>query len=79
MGDEKDYIGLNKILNEDILFKKISFDDFFKGARETEESKALNEAANNAILTDEEIAEINYKYNRDWSILGGQVVGAEYG
>jgi hypothetical protein len=56
----------------------ISFDDFFKGAKETKESKDLNEAANRAILTDEEIAEINYKNNRDWSILGGQVVGSEY-
>ena len=56
----------------------ISFDDFFKDAKETKESKALNEAANRAILTDEEIAEINYKHNRDWSILAHQVPGAEY-
>ena len=58
--------------------KIISFDDFFEEAKETKESKDLNDAANRAILTDEEIAEINYKNNRDWSILGGQVVGAEY-
>ena len=56
----------------------ISFDDLFKGAKETKESKNLNKAANHAILTDEEIAEINYKHNRDWSILSGQVVGCEY-
>ena len=41
-------------------------------------SKELNEAANRAILTDEEIAEINYKHNLDWSILAHQVPGAEY-
>jgi hypothetical protein len=53
----------------------ISFDDLFK---ETKESKDLNEAANRAILTDEEIVKINYGHNRDWSILAAQVVGGEY-
>jgi hypothetical protein len=56
----------------------IGFDDFFKGAEETKESRELNEAAYRAILTDEEIAEINYKHNLDWSILAGQIVGGEY-